>query len=432
MEPSPYPYIEKCLIEALDLPLNTSAFSVPTDALLDKLAELFHIEKPTLTSSDAKIIPEDNLENLFSENVFFERLIFPPIEGELYLIISPESLKEIAHLALHKEAKEDEIASHDFLEGMKRFLVTEVLVALNALRFNLAASALIEQKKPPTIPGCLYPLTLTFSAHKIPFHLFATTDFLRSYQAYAKPEKETAIPESLKKSLITEISLEAGQFSMKLSEFSSLKEGDFVTLDRCSIDPDSGHGNISFCLKQKPIFRGKIKEGQIKILEYPFDTIGDLKTMNDEPKNPKDPRHAMPENPAIPNNNKPLNSSENPSEQEAASDANPWIEPGLPPLGEEASAEMSRPNIQEPVMKKAASNLKNPGDISLDVHVEIGRLEITAEKLLNLAPGQILELGIHIEEGVSCMVGDTKVASGQLVKLGDLIGVRLTAVAQSK
>lgn len=431
MEPSPYPYIEKCLIEALDLPLNKSAFSVPTDALLDKLAELFHIEKPSLTSSDAKIIPEDELEKLFSENVFFERLIFPPIEGELYLIISPDSLKEIAHLALHKEAKEDEIASHDFLEGMKRFLVTEVLLTLNALRFNLAASALIEQKKAPSIPGCLYPLTLTFSAHKIPFHLFATTDFLKSYQTYVKPEKETKIPESLQKSLITEVSLEAGQFSMKLSEFSSLKEGDFITLDRCSIDPDSGHGNISFCLKQKLIFRGKIKEGQIKILEYPFDTIGDLNTMNDEPKIPEN-SYPVPEKPAIPEPLSTSKPSENPSEQEAGSDTNPWIEPGLPPLGEEASAGISRPDIQEPVMKKTGSNLKNPGDISLDVHVELGRLEITAEKLLNLAPGQILDLGIHVEQGVSCMVGDTKVASGQLVKLGDLIGVRLTAVAQSK
>jgi len=429
MRPSPYPYIEKRLIEALDLPLSKAAFSVPTEALLDKLSELFHIEKPTYKIGNAKVIPDTDLENLFPEGTFFERLIFPPLEGELYVITPHESLKDIAHLVLHKQAKEDEIVSRDFLEGMKRFLVTEALVGLNAVKFELASSALIEQKKAPTVPGCLYPLTLTFSAHKVSFHLFATTDFLKSYQVHTKPQKQTQIPDSLKKSLLTEISLEAGQFSIRLNELSSLKQGDFVILDRCSIDPDSGHGNISFCLKQKPLFRGKIKEGKIKVLEYPFDTIGDFNTMNDDPKMPEGFGQKPPEKPATPDPSKEF--AENDPDAQMTGD-NPWIEQDPSTLNEGSSEDMSLSETEGNYsLEKSSSPIKNPGAISLDVHVELGRLKITAEKLLNLAPGQTLELAVHVDEGVSCMVGDTKVASGQLVKLGDLIGVRLTSVAGS-
>src|SRR6185503_14994494 len=64
-------------------------------------------------------------------------------------------------------------------------------------------------------------------------------------------------------------------------------------------------------------------------------------------------------------------------------------------------------------------------DIQLSLTVEVGRLKINLDKLLQLKPGNILELPIRPEQGVDLSIGGKKMAKAELVKLGDVLGIKI-------
>ncbi len=61
----------------------------------------------------------------------------------------------------------------------------------------------------------------------------------------------------------------------------------------------------------------------------------------------------------------------------------------------------------------------------MSLSVEAGRAVISVEKLLQLKHGNVLELLIKPEQGVDLTIKGKKVASGELLKLGEVLGVRI-------
>ncbi len=65
--------------------------------------------------------------------------------------------------------------------------------------------------------------------------------------------------------------------------------------------------------------------------------------------------------------------------------------------------------------------------LELPVHVELGRVEVTVQELLELTPGSVLELDKAVGEPVEVYVAGKLVARGEVVVvLGERLGVRIT------
>jgi flagellar motor switch protein FliN/FliY len=47
------------------------------------------------------------------------------------------------------------------------------------------------------------------------------------------------------------------------------------------------------------------------------------------------------------------------------------------------------------------------------------------EKLLQLQPGNVLDLNVRPEQGVSVTLNGKRVARAELVKLGDVLGIKI-------
>ncbi len=62
---------------------------------------------------------------------------------------------------------------------------------------------------------------------------------------------------------------------------------------------------------------------------------------------------------------------------------------------------------------------------ALTFKVEVDRMPINLEKLIDLTPGNVLEFAVRPEQGVDLVIEGKKVAKGELLKLGDLIGVKI-------
>lgn len=72
----------------------------------------------------------------------------------------------------------------------------------------------------------------------------------------------------------------------------------------------------------------------------------------------------------------------------------------------------------------------SPGDIPLEISVQTGKMSVSLAELYAMREGNTLPLGRTPEEGVDLMVGGKCVAKGELIKLGDKLGVRIIEICK--
>jgi flagellar motor switch protein FliN len=80
--------------------------------------------------------------------------------------------------------------------------------------------------------------------------------------------------------------------------------------------------------------------------------------------------------------------------------------------------------------KAPSKNLSLPKDIPFPIVVEIGQLKMSLEKLLQLQPGNVLEMTVRPEQGVYLTVHGKRIAQGELIKIGDVLGVKILHLSE--
>lgn len=92
-------------------------------------------------------------------------------------------------------------------------------------------------------------------------------------------------------------------------------------------------------------------------------------------------------------------------------------------IAEESEPQSQAEPDQDPVEVRPAS------EIPFSLKVEIGSLEMTLNELMQLKPGNILNIGEKPTESVRLMINHSCVGKGELVQIGDVLGVRVTEKA---
>jgi type III secretion system YscQ/HrcQ family protein len=67
-------------------------------------------------------------------------------------------------------------------------------------------------------------------------------------------------------------------------------------------------------------------------------------------------------------------------------------------------------------------------ELPLEVSVEVSRLEMNFKTLSELKPGNLLELATRPENGVHLVVNGQKLARGELIRVGQLLGIRILEI----
>ncbi|MGC9291466.1 MAG: FliM/FliN family flagellar motor C-terminal domain-containing protein [Acidobacteriaceae bacterium] len=71
-------------------------------------------------------------------------------------------------------------------------------------------------------------------------------------------------------------------------------------------------------------------------------------------------------------------------------------------------------------------------DIELEATLRFGALEMPLRQVLELGPGDVLQLDRHVQEPVDLVVGDRIVARGEVVLVGGNFGLHVTEVAEPR
>ena len=168
----------------------------------------------------------------------------------------------------------------------------------------------------------------------------------------------------LSKSLNLLMNIELGKVSMSYESLKKIEVCDFVILDTINYDPKHNKGVVTLRLNDFKMFSAKIKQNKLNILD--LSTVEEVKSM-----------------------------------------------------------EKASENINEEAADEPTTQLQN---LPVTIVVEAARYKITLDKLMNLQPGNILDLAVHPERGVDLTVNGEIFAKAELMQIGDSLGVKITKI----
>lgn len=92
---------------------------------------------------------------------------------------------------------------------------------------------------------------------------------------------------------------------------------------------------------------------------------------------------------------------------------------------DESPAEAAAPVAAQAVPEEEKLSATTPGEIPLSIVVEVGRLKMSMQTLMDLKPGNLVELDVMPESGIDLVVNGSRVAKGELLQVGDNLGIRI-------
>jgi len=294
-----------------------------------------------------------------------------PLAGEVIWLMGREDVAHLTSWLMNGKTRSKAISSEVLQEGFYRYLALEALDALQGLE-PLKSFSLKISDEGGSLEKNAYciDVKLSYEQRSCWGCLVLSPRFLTSWQRHFASLRELFCLSSLAQSVEVPLSICTGTISLTTEEWNQLKIGDFVLLDRGGYDPRHHEGTASLMLGSTALIHVNVKENKLKMLDYALFYEEIMKT-------PGEPDKIGPENP-------------------------------LPAEEERAMA------IKE---------------LPLHITVELARLRMTVDQLMKLAPGNFLELPVHPEQEVSLTVNGQKIGRGELVYLGEALGIRVLETA---
>lgn len=317
----------------------------------------------------------DKVWSGLGDNLFSLTIDSPALGSPLYFVTSGQDLKKLMGDLIGTN-QSTYFYDPSLLHGFYHYFVCEVLnllsdfplVAPLAPRLSEGAVAIIE-------PCFLLDLSLALKEGGLFWgRLLIPESFRTNWKRYFSNRPPAPLSEEAQEKILVDVSLEVGQAQLSFQEWKEIQLGDFLLLDRCLYDPNEKKGGVVLTVKERPIFRGRFKEEGIKLTEYPT------------------------------------------YEEENASMAQEPEEEEIADLYEDEMPEKERgPSIALE-------------ELPIQLTIEVGRLKMTGKELLNLAPGNLLKLDTTPESGVDLVINGKKVGRGELIRLGETLGVRIISL----
>jgi flagellar motor switch protein FliN/FliY len=389
--------------EASAIPLYGNIPAPDLDKISQALTKLFAPTAINLSTLPPKWLdPQQCKEKIQGHSNFF--LTLPPHQGAIIWSM-PASEKQRLSLSLLSAQKIPLDKSSDLTEGFYQYLLLEGLDVIGHCQASQELLPSITTEISIEEPFCIFDVNIKIDELSLWASVAISSSLLQSLKTFysTKPIDKHTLNKNLQAELPLHITI--GHTQLTALQYQTLKQGDFLLLDTCSYDPTLKKGTAQAFLDQTLVFHGKLKNSTLKVQDFAH-YHEDTTFMQGQPpqQEPSFNDDAFSENEEL------LPSSEEEPIEEIPSEEEPlWA-------AEEPSS-------------KAEELLTAKTDIPINIVVEVERLAITLDKLLSLAPGNILELSKTPEQGVALTVGGKKIARAELIKIGDVFGVKILSMA---
>ena len=103
----------------------------------------------------------------------------------------------------------------------------------------------------------------------------------------------------------------------------------------------------------------------------------------------------------------------------------------LPEVQLAATAHLRRPRVAQVRVVRPDDDLRAPPDLPIEVRVELGAISLPAAEWAQLQPGDAIPLGPK-RSPIRLRANGVVIAEGELVRVDDQLGVRITSLSSSK
>ena len=401
MKLKPYFWIQtlsEALTETKQIPLWGTAPPFPWETCREQLMKKFGSESLSLEAE--KVVPREATELL--EGLGASPILIPlnaaPLEGTLFWAMSLDDAKRLTTKLLTNSQQEQGFTDERFVRGFYNYLSLEILETLQEINpFHTLSFSIGEKKELPAEASLGIDVKIVIDEQPMWGRLICPPSFQRAFKNHFAGEKVDITSQKIASSLDVTLKLEAGSTTLSFEEWQSLSEGDFVILENCIFDPTLHKGTLEIVLGNTPLFQARLKEGSLKILDYAY--FSEEEKLMDEPESTEE--NIPPEEPI--------------GEEKGE----------LPPEESLEEAEDPEHLWSEEPRKTPLQKMISTNEIPVSLTVEVGRLHMSLEKLLELEPGNTLELTTRPEEGVSITMQGKRIAHAELVKIGDVLGIKI-------
>lgn len=286
----------------------------------------------------------------------------------------------------------------EITEGYLHYLLLESLVELQKQQELASISLSIQRETKDQLSEenyfCFELLCKTEKTSSLS-KIYISDSFRDSVERHFSRASSFSLTDEKKEMIFLDLALEVGNSVVKRKELKKLEIGDFLLLDRCLYDPDTKKGSFLLMLEDTPIFRGKVTKEGCKLAEVPI--YQEVERMDED--------DAFYE--------------ENIDEE----DVDDIEEEKL--FDEEPEEEQE---VQQQETQTAQAQESPIDELELNVKIELCRLKMNARDLSELSIGNLLPLDVSIDRGVDLVVSGKRFAKGELLRMGEHLGVRILEI----
>jgi len=366
--------INKALLKLDDFPLIRTYAPFDFEKLAKNLKKKFSLKNLKIEIVETKWLTKDQIKEGLSDNVNYLSFSLSPLEGYIFLLMDLEDISKLTNELLTYK-NQIKFSTIMLQESYFRFIALETLDILTEMNlFQDLSAKMVEATQPLNEDALCIDIKIQINDAISYTRIAINSKFRKAWEKYFinnPPLKSLEIAKTLDLLMTAEL----GYVKLNYQDLKKVKKGDFIILDNINYDIKNNKGQITLKLGDTPFFFAKIKQNKIKITDFAV--------YQEEPY--------MEEKKII---------KENKEEKE------------------------EKIEVEEEKEFPTAS-LEN---MPITIIVEAARFKMNLEKFMNMQPGNLIDLAIHPQTNVNLTVNGQKIASAELVNLGETLGVRILEI----
>ncbi|SCA63247.1 Uncharacterized protein SCG7086_AN_00020 [Chlamydiales bacterium SCGC AG-110-P3] len=472
-----------------DVPMLGAAPPFSWEQYTQHIAQLFELQDFTIETGNWNWRDADVLSTGLGTPIRYIHFTLSPLDGLGVLQIADDHIDTIMRWLLKHESSVLQLPDGDYREAFFRYCTLEAIAAYQAISEDTTiAPALVSADEPLVTDALCLDITIRNGSESIAARLALSPELRKAWQQHFVTGPHSVKEQQVSETASTTVSVECGSVTMTINEWKTINAGDLLIVDRCSLTPPARgsngegartlQGRVTLALEGTTIFIAEIEEDNIKIVGYPAavqkPNQEGVEPMTDEfseqPEEEEEEEEKDEENgefeefdefdeSAFEDEEEEDDEEEEEDDEEeelfAEEEASPSkeIAEDTPEAGPDTAADLSDEAAPAAPVDSPAEETEGVGsaaaaapmaastpepapratsvtanEIPLTIKLEVARLQMNAKTLMELQPGNLLELDARPESGIDLVVNGKKVAQGELIQIGDVLGVRILEI----
>lgn len=389
-------HLSHCLQESMEIPLFGQSPSFDMELFQHHLSTKLNLPQLTIERGNAAWKEASDILNDLGENPSVMSVGFSPITGTVHWVMSQEDLIELSTWTLSLEQQNYQFIDPELQKGFYHYTILQALHALYTAHIFSDLSPKIEKTSLTQEKSFSIDISLRNGEKTVWGRLLIPRSFQQAFQSHYGLKKISLRDLKTHSTMMLSTHLTLGRVSLIPSELDAIEPGDFVLLDHSSYYPHTKKGYFLLSLNSHALFQVKRKEDHLKVLDYAYEIEGNYMAQDED----------------MPQDSTPIEE---------------LLEEGQ--LDRE-EMEKEEGNFSEESFSLAEDQaMVSPHEVPLQLSIEVAKLNVSLNTLLNLQPGNVINTSVRPEQGVKLSLNGRIIGKGELLQIGDAIGVKIIEIA---